>query len=248
MQSSLTKQIPNIITIFSLISGCISISMAIQGNYEVASYLIFLSAVLDFFDGLLARWLNAVSGFGKVLDSLSDIVSFGVAPAVLMYQIIVMSLTYNDSTFNLESADFVETLILLSSFLITVFSAIRLARFTIAENNKEFFQGLPTPAVAILVASISLILFTTETIHMQEFILNNLRLIVVVLVLSFLMVINIPMLKLSLDKENLKLNAFKYIFIICAGILLIIFKLYAIPLIIVLYIIISIISTLFNKA
>jgi CDP-diacylglycerol---serine O-phosphatidyltransferase len=245
MQKNSVNPIPNIITGLNLISGCIAISMAIQDNYTAAAYLIILSAVLDFFDGLMAKALNATSDFGKMFDSITDIVSFGVAPSVLMFKIMVMSLTFNDSTFNLESADFTENIFFLSSFLLTLFAAIRLARFTANNNETDSFKGMPTPASALLVASISLIVTSNETL--QYFIFNNTRLLIFIICISILMVINLPMMKMKFQGSKVKDNFMKYLFILGSIILLLIFQIAGLPLVILLYIVISIVNTLIKE-
>ena len=247
MQDAKINPVPNIITTLNLISGCISISMAIQGNYEIAAYLILLSAVFDFLDGMSAKLLNAVSSFGKVYDSIVDIVSFGVAPSILMYQIMVMSLTYSDSTFNLESANFKENIIILSSFLLTVFAGIRLARFTADTKERDYFRGMPTPASAIIISSLSIVLFTSEISTLQEFILDSNRLLILNICISILMVLNVPMLKMKFSNFRIKENLIKYIIIISSIVLLIVFQFAGIPLIILLYIILSIFNTLIKS-
>lgn len=238
--------IPNIVTGLNLLSGCVAISMAIQDNYETAALLILVSAILDFCDGMLAKVLHAESSFGKVFDSIVDVVSFGVAPSVLMFKIMIMSLTFNDSTFNLESADLTENVFMLSSFLLTLFAAIRLARFTSSEKESDYFKGLPTPASAILVASISTIA-TSEISTLQYFIFNNSRLLILIICISILMVVNLPMMKLKIYKGQLKDNFMKYLFILGAIILIVIFNIAGIPLIIILYIVLSIVNTLIKE-
>jgi len=246
MSQNNINPIPNIVTGFNLLSGCIAISMSMQDNYEVAALLILFCAILDFLDGLLARALNAVSDFGKVFDSLVDVVSFGVAPSVLMFKLMVMSLTFNDSTFNLESADFTENIFILSSFLITLFGAIRLARFTATNKESEYFRGLPTPASAILVASISM-LATSEISELQYFIFNNTRLLILIIIISILMVVNLPMMKMKFYNTKIKENFMKYLLILGSIILVVIFQVAAVPLIIILYIVLSIVNTLIKE-
>jgi len=246
MPENKINQIPNIITGINLISGCIAISMAIQDNYEAASYLILLSAILDFLDGFLAKALNAVSSFGKIFDSIVDVVSFGVAPSVLMFKIMVMSLTFNDSTFNLETADFRENIFILSSFLLTLFAAIRLARFTSSDKESEYFRGLPTPASAILVAAISKIA-TYEISTLQHFIFDNTRLLIFIICVSVLMVVNLPMMKLKFKTAKVRENLIKYLFILGSVILLIVFQIAGLPLVVLLYIVLSIVNTLLKE-
>lgn len=247
MEGEKVNPIPNIITGLSLVSGCISISMAIQTNYELASYLILLSAVFDLLDGIVARSLKAVSSFGKVFDSLVDLVSFGVAPSVLMYKIMIMSLTFNNSIFEPENPNFTENIFMLSAFLLTLFAAIRLARFTSSDKETEYFKGLPTPASAILVAALSIIIATSEDSALQYFIFDTVRLLIIIIGISVLMVINLPMMKLKFQNKKIKDNFMKYLLILGSLILLIIFQFAGIPLVIILYIVLSIVNTLIKE-
>lgn len=245
MQSKRVNPIPNIVTGLNLITGCVAISMAIQENYNLAAYLIILSSVFDFLDGMLAKLLNATSEFGKVFDSIVDMVSFGVAPGVLMYKIMIVSLTYNDATFNVETADFPEYLIMMSAFLVTLFVAIRLAKFTASDDQTNEFKGLPSPAAAILMASISYIAINISSF--QDFIFDNIRLLAIIMITSILMVVNLPMMKMKFNGTKIKDNFMKYIFIVGTIVLLIAFKFAGIPLIILLYIILSIVNTLIKE-
>ncbi|OZA56958.1 MAG: CDP-diacylglycerol--serine O-phosphatidyltransferase, partial [Sphingobacteriales bacterium 39-40-5] len=140
------KHIPNSVTCLNLFSGCLGIVFAFQGNLIWASYAIVIAAVFDFFDGMLARLLKAYSDIGKELDSLADMVSFGVLPSVIIYQLFALS----------PQIDFGADWLSFSAFIIAVFSALRLAKFNIDTRQSENFIGLPTPANALLIASFPL--------------------------------------------------------------------------------------------
>jgi CDP-diacylglycerol--serine O-phosphatidyltransferase len=139
MKTRLKKHFPNAITCANLFSGCVGIVLAFKGELVAASYAIFLSAIFDFFDGLASRVLKSFSGIGKDLDSLADVVSFGVLPAVIMYQLFLQG----------HQIDNVSTYLNFIAFLIAVFSALRLAKFNTDTRQSENFIGLPTPANAI---------------------------------------------------------------------------------------------------
>ena len=154
---SIKSIIPNIFTSLNLFAGFIAIIMAfIDGKAIFAAYFIIFAAIFDFIDGFAARLLNVKSDFGKNFDSFADIVSFGVALGIVIYQLLVMSLTeYSETaTFNTESPSIIENIILFSPFLIILCSAIRLTIFNTSENQNDYFKGLPTPANALFIASI----------------------------------------------------------------------------------------------
>ena len=141
------NHIPNAITLLNLLSGIFSIYFGMEGNLLFSAYCIFIAAVFDFFDGFAARLLHAKSDIGEQLDSLADVVSFGVAPGFIMFHMIKLSL----------GLDF-ESSLPFFGFIIPLFSALRLAKFNVDENQTDSFIGIPTPAVALLIASFPLII------------------------------------------------------------------------------------------
>src|ERR1700712_2095160 len=155
------KHLPNFIPCANLFSGCVGIVFAFQGELIVAAYAIFLSAIFDFFDGLASRVLKSYSGIGKDLDSLADMVSFGVLPAVIMYQLFLEAHQINN----------VSTYLNFIAFLIPVFSALRLAKFNVDTRQAEHFIGMPTPANAILIASFPIIIGHNNRFYLP-FLLN----------------------------------------------------------------------------
>jgi CDP-diacylglycerol--serine O-phosphatidyltransferase len=240
--NSVLKQIPNLITSINILLGCMAIAFAFERNLQAAAYIVFLAAVMDFLDGFFARMLNAYSDFGKTLDSLADIVSFGVAPSIILYQILIMSLTYHDPTFNIETASILESSILYTAFLIAVFGGIRLARFTIADQDKDYFSGVPIPATAILIASIGLSLVETEVNLLRDLILNTYFLVILVLLLSLLMVSGLRVFSIKFTSYKFSQNITRYVFLIISLMLLIIFQVFAIPVIFIIYIFMSLLN------
>ncbi len=241
--NSVIKQIPNLLTSLNIFLGCMAIAFAFEHNLQISGFIIFLAAIVDFLDGYFARSLNAISSFGKTLDSLADIVSFGVAPSIILYQMLIMSLTYHDSSFNIETATILESTVLYTSFLVAVFGGIRLARFTIStDSDKNYFYGLPTPAAAILVASIALILVETENVRLQDLILNTYFLVILVILLSLLMVSGIRLFNLKFTTYTFSKNVTRYIFLIISLILIIIFQVFAGPVIFFIYIFLSLLQ------
>ncbi len=231
------KHIPNIITCLNLVSGCISIVMALRGHIEIAALLIILAAVFDFFDGFAARLLNAKSKIGVDLDSLADLVSFGVAPAMILL------MWAETCFFNLAPGMQLPIIKLLSYivFLVPALSAIRLAKFNHDVRQTENFIGLATPANALFLGFLQ---FAAEKLP----ILNNYWVVLVTaIVFSLLLVSNIPMFSLKFKTFKFKENLPRYILLIIGAILLVAFQLGAFPVIILMYILISLSQLLVTK-
>jgi len=239
MAKPLYKNIPNLFTSLNLLAGCIAIVMALESYLLSAAFLIMLAAVFDFLDGALARALKAYSGIGKNLDSLADVVSFGVAPGVLVYNLILMSLTKSDYTFSLETANMGEKILLFSGFLVTVFSAYRLARFNVEQSGDNHFTGLPTPAAAIFYASLTYILLNGKSPFLYELLLQTWVQIILVLFISFMLVSRLPMFSLKFKNYAFNENQLRYLLITVSVILLFFFGFEALAGIILLYILIS---------
>ena len=238
------KNIPNLITLGNLTCGLLSILFAFEGNLALAGALIFYGAILDFFDGFAARLLKVNSEIGKQLDSMADMVTFGVAPGILMYQLIAMTnenpLCASSGVGNPLGISHVLTISLIA-FLIPIFSAIRLVKFNIDTRQISSFIGLPTPAAAIFIASLPIIGANYNANFSLEL------LIVTTVILSLLLVAELPLFSLKISKgETLKnqLNIIRIAFLISSVILLFILKFAAIPFIVILYIFLSIINNL----
>lgn len=224
------KHIPNAVTCLNLFSGCLGIVFAFQGELKSASYAILAAAILDFLDGMLARLLKAYSDIGKELDSLADMVSFGVLPSVIIYQLSLQS----------PQTGSWSTWISYSAFLIAVFSALRLAKFNIDVRQSENFIGLPTPANALLISSFPFII--DQGGSLSSYILNPLYLLLFSMVMGILLVSEIPLISLKFKNIELKQNLLRYILVFSSLILLLLFKFAAVPLIIILYFLISFIQ------
>ncbi len=235
------KHIPNILTLFNLLSGCIAIIFSFE-DIILTSYFVGIAVIFDFLDGFTARLLNAKSNIGKDLDSLADVVSFGVVPGIILYRLIELSVM-ND---NYEG--YLLTFIPFIAFLVPLFSALRLAKFNNDERQTEIFIGLPTPANAILIASFPLILIQNSTLaginlESYHFLFQNIFFLVfITLFLSYLLIAELPLLSLKFKTFNWKDNIIKYIFLGISLIALILFYYSAIPIIIILYILISLFS------
>ena len=237
------KQIPNFVTLLNLFCGSIAVIFAVNGNLVTACFFAFLGIFFDFFDGLLARKLNAQSELGLELDSLADVVTSGLVPGIVMFQLI--NLINDDVGFfgDIETTyGFTFSPLSLFGLLITLASAYRLAKFNIDDNQAESFIGLPTPANTLLILSFPLIMEFQNNDTMNAIILNKWFLIGVTLVSCFLLNAKIKLLALKFNNWSFKDNASKYILIIMAIVLLAVFQFAAIPLIIIFYILISLLN------
>ncbi|MGI4728208.1 MAG: CDP-diacylglycerol--serine O-phosphatidyltransferase [Janthinobacterium lividum] len=223
------KHIPNAITCTHLFSGCAGIVFAFHGKLDFAAYAVFMAAFFDFLDGMAARLLKVHSEIGKQLDSLADMVSFGVLPSVIVFQLFQLP----DSASN--------NFWIYSAFFIAVFSALRLAKFNVDTRQSNSFIGLPTPASAMLSASFPLILIQQNNFF-SGLILNKWFLIIYIIINCWLLVAELPLLSLKFKNLTFAENSFRYILLIFGIISLLIFKFAAIPLIILFYIILSIVQ------
>lgn len=235
---AIKNHIPNTITLLNLTSGIISIYFGVKGDphsLAIAGLFIFVAAVFDFFDGFAARMLNAKSSIGLQLDSLSDMVSFGVAPGFILYQMIILS--HGNPVPDEHGTDYLAFFAL----LVPLMAALRLAKFNTDENQTVSFSGLPTPALAILIASLPLIrweLYSNRQLFYM-FITNNYFLLGVAIFGSLLMVSKFPMFALKFTSFGWKANMIKYIFLITSVILLVLLNVLAIPFIVALYLFLS---------
>lgn len=232
MANCITRHIPNTITCCNLVSGCIAVSHAFSGNYDMAFLFIVIGAVFDFFDGMSARLLGVSSPIGKELDSLADVVTFGVAPSAMIFSLLY-TLEYPDAL----SA--VACLLPYTAFITAAFSALRLAKFNLDERQTTSFIGLPTPANALFWAS----LITGEQNFLESSPYITLGIIVLVVVTSITLIAEIPMFALKFKHWGLKGNGLKYTFIALCVPLLLIFRMSGFAVIVALYVILSIFAS-----
>ena len=220
---TLLKHLPNAMTCGNLLCGCIGLVMALRGHLELASWLIGLAAVLDFGDGFVARLVNVSGPFGKELDSLADVVTFGVLPATIVFQLCWFQ--------NLGAISY-------GAFLIAILSALRLANFNIDTRQSESFIGLPVPANAMLIAA-----FPLMGRYQPQFdgLWQNDIALGMMIAFSFMLVSEVPLFALKFKSFGWTENRSKYSFLIASVLLLLVLQFAAIPLIVLLYIVLSII-------
>ncbi len=231
-------------TLGNLLCGCLGIVFVFQGDLLTAAYLIFLAGILDFLDGFIARLLNQHSEIGKQLDSLADMVTFGVLPSFILAKLIQLSMMQDSLLSDLVPSHLLSQahlpLLAYAAFILALFSCLRLAKFNIDTRQSDSFIGVPTPANAFVVAAFPLILkFNPEYSFL---LLNSIILIAYTLIMSYLLISEIPLFALKFKDFSWTANKIKYIFLILSVILLVFMQFVAIPLIIFLYIILSLIS------
>lgn len=228
--------LPNVLTCCNLLSGCMAAVMIFRNHLEWAAYLVFISAFFDLLDGMAARKGQAYSPLGKELDSLADMVSFGFVPGAMVFKL--LQLAGMDMNFQNEQ---VIQIIQFFPFFITVFSALRLAKFNIDTRQTASFIGLPTPANGLFIVSLPLILRQFPG-KFDELILNPYTLIGFTILSSYLLVSNLPLFSMKFRTLDVRENLFQYILVLCALILFPVLLFAAIPVLIILYLLLSIIQ------
>src|SRR5688572_323219 len=246
------KQIPNLFTLLNLFLGVTAIIFILQTGETIVSdregimqihlpekiawgaLLIFCAAVVDFLDGFLARLLKANSPMGAQLDSLSDVVSFGVAPGLIIYQLLRISYAHEEAGLDVSIA------FLLPALIIPGAAAWRLAKFNIDGGQQYSFKGLPTPAAGLFIASLPLII-SLPGIDITNIIYNKWVLYSIIIVLSFIMVSNLPLMAMKFRDFSFKNNVPKYILAAIGIVSVILLKWLAVPVILVAYVIVSLI-------
>jgi CDP-diacylglycerol---serine O-phosphatidyltransferase len=259
------RHIPNLLTLFNLASGTTGIVLTLEGNWQPAVYLMLAAAFFDFFDGMAARFLKAYSETGRQLDSLADVVSFGVLPAVFAYTIFLHQFIGGESgtlqvpgspgpEFGITGIEgglrmvihpFLQWIILGSILLIPVFSAIRLARFNTGQGDDPFFHGLPTPAHALFWTGLFWQFIHGGLLYGRP--VSIFFLWSIMLIMVFQMILPVPMYTLKFEHFRLQGNLIRYLLIFLSVIILIMSGLSGLTLIILLYILLSLLNLLLGR-
>jgi CDP-diacylglycerol--serine O-phosphatidyltransferase len=233
------KQIPNFITSLNLAAGSLAVIFAIDGHLIWAGIFICLAAVFDFIDGFAARLLKAYSEVGKQLDSLADLVSFGLAPAAILFTLLEFSMFGKNQPIHLIAASWDQWLILFSALLMPVLGAFRLARFNTLPDE-PFFRGLPIPSNGIFWASMGLMLEVPKYQELFQHLFSTRILLFLGLFTSGMMVITLPMFSLKVKNLKWQDNWYRYLFVLVALILLVTLNVYGLALTILIYIFLNI--------
>lgn len=239
------KHIPNLFTLGNLFCGLLAILFAVGGHLNIAGGFIFLGAFLDFFDGMLARILKVSGELGKQLDSLADLITFGVAPAFIVFQLFF--LIDSQSFFNPlanwpDCGAYSQNYWAYTAWLIPLFSALRLAKFNIDKHQNDGFTGLPTPANALFFISIPLMMHFQPEAWMSTFLGQTSILTMLCVLMSYLLVSGIPLLSLKFKNLSWQENKMRYTLLLSSVLLLFVFRFVAVPIILLLYPILSIIN------
>jgi CDP-diacylglycerol--serine O-phosphatidyltransferase len=249
------KHIPNLITLGNLFCGTIATILAVQGDFVAAGLFVVIGIIFDFFDGFAARLLNVSGELGKQLDSLADMVTSGVVPGIIMF-----NLLYQSSFKNLDiqyidagvlpiitSSEDIFSGISYIGLLLTLGACYRLAKFNIDTRQSESFIGLPTPAMSLFVISLPLIQEYSTIAWMQSLVSNNYFLILTTLLLTYLMNAEIPLFSLKFKEYTFKNNFVKYFFLSISLLLILTLNFSSIPIIIILYVFLSVTQEFYRR-
>ncbi|WP_439129431.1 CDP-alcohol phosphatidyltransferase family protein [Polaribacter sp.] len=245
------KHIPNLLTLGNLFCGTVATIFAVHGVFELAALFVVLGIFFDFFDGFAARLLNVSGDLGTQLDSLADMVTSGVVPGIIMFRLLSPNDYFVSSFEGTESmiwSGIKIAPIQLLGLLLTLGACYRLAKFNIDTRQTDSFIGLPTPAMSLFVISLPLIQQFSDIEFTQNLISNNYFLIAITLILTYLMNAELPLFSLKFKEYSIKNNLVKYLFLVVSLGMIIFLQYLSIPLIIGLYVIVSIFSNDGKKA
>jgi CDP-diacylglycerol--serine O-phosphatidyltransferase len=231
---TIKKHIPNIITLLNLFCGCIALVLISKSHFYGAFFWVCLGIFLDFFDGFFARLFKVASPLGLQLDSLADMVTSGVVPGYVMYVLLGSTTTGNE-------------FLPYFGFIITLGACYRLANFNIDTRQTDSFIGLPTPANALFVLSLPLILKNSDSLVMLELLTNSWVLLAIAVVSAYIMNAEIPLFSLKIKKFNWKDNALQIAFLIGSVLLLLFFQFLGVAFVIAGYVFLSIVNNKFWK-
>ncbi|UKN01534.1 CDP-alcohol phosphatidyltransferase family protein [Paracrocinitomix mangrovi] len=274
---AIRRLIPHLFTAGNLVGGILAIVLTLNGNIELAPFCILISALLDFLDGFVARLLKVPSELGKQLDSLADMVTFGVAPGIMIYTMLdplyydrtIIKYINNSSDFlninwQVDNFNFGTEIVDISTshlltiqpiqffaLIIPIFAMFRLAKFNLDTRQTSGFIGLPTPAMTIFIAAIPIItsnITSQSELAIAALLIHPYFLVAISIILSILMVAPIPLFALKFKKFGWKGNEIRYIFLTLSAVMLATLFWWALPLIILLYLVLSIINNVITKS
>lgn len=237
----LIKQLPNLITLLNLFCGSVAVIFAINGNFPATAMFMFLGIIFDFFDGFAARLLKAQSPLGLQLDSLADVVTSGLVPGIVMYKLLGLATHVSDGNQEAVWGDSLHFHGVYTTFLpflglcITLAAAYRLAKFNIDEDQQSYFKGLPSPANALMIVSLPLIILYQSQSFLKDLILNPWFLVAVTVLSCYLLNSSIKLFALKFKSFAFKPNLVRYVFLLLTIVLLACFQFGGVPLVILAY-------------
>ncbi|CAM1368415.1 CDP-alcohol phosphatidyltransferase family protein [Tenacibaculum xiamenense] len=238
---NIKKHIPNLITLGNLLSGTIAAILAVKGDFYGTAIMVILGIAFDFLDGFVARILKVQGELGKQLDSLADMVTSGVVPGIVMLQLFVNAIDIDAvGYFGVDEYGKSGSNLPYLGLILTLAAGYRLAKFNIDERQSDSFIGLPTPAMSLFVISLPLIGEYGQSQFFLDLLHNKYVLIIITFLLSFLMNAELPLFSLKFKSFGIKENIVKYIFLITSILFIVLLKVVAIPMIILLYVVISV--------
>ncbi|WP_202702451.1 phosphatidylcholine/phosphatidylserine synthase [Flavobacterium sp. UGB4466] len=236
---NIKKHIPNLITLINLFCGCIAVVFVSQDNFLMAFCMVSLGIFFDFFDGFFARLFKVSSPLGLQLDSLADMVTSGVVPGYVMYSLFLKSADPNNEV--------ALTIVPFLGFIVTLGSCYRLANFNIDTRQTDSFIGLPTPANALFVLSLPLVIDFSDSLIIFEMLTNHWVLLGITLCSAYILNAEIPLFALKVKKFTVKDNVLQIVFLLISLVLVVLLQYMAIPLIIIIYVLLSIVNNIFLK-
>ena len=236
---SIKKHIPNFITFLNLSAGLLALVHAFNGNYNEAFSLVCLGIFFDFWDGFFARKFNVSGDLGLQLDSLADLITAGLVPGVVMYKMFA-DIQENQPIYNLTPETWFMGAVPYVGFIITLASAYRLAKFNIDTRQTDSFIGLPTPANALLILSIPMIIYNSAFEGVSDFLSNPYVLLIITLISSYLLNAELPLFSLKIKNFTLQKYKLQISFLVISVLLLLFLQYLAIPIIILLYVLLSV--------
>ncbi|CAI2765372.1 CDP-alcohol phosphatidyltransferase family protein [Flavobacterium collinsii] len=236
---NIKKHIPNLITLINLFCGCIAVVFVSQENFLMAFCMVSLGIFFDFFDGFFARLFKVSSPLGLQLDSLADMVTSGVVPGYVMYSLFLKSADPNNEV--------ALTIVPFLGFIVTLGSCYRLANFNIDTRQTDSFIGLPTPANALFILSLPLVIDFSDSLFIFEMLTNHWVLLGITLCSAYILNAEIPLFALKIKKFTVKDNVLQVVFLLICLVLVVLLQYMAIPLIIIIYVMLSVVNNIFLK-
>ncbi|MDL2143380.1 CDP-alcohol phosphatidyltransferase family protein [Flavobacterium tructae] len=236
---NIKKHIPNLITLINLFCGCIAVVFVSQENFLMAFCMVSLGIFFDFFDGFFARFFKVSSPLGLQLDSLADMVTSGVVPGYVMYSLFLKSADPNNEV--------ALTIVPFLGFIVTLGSCYRLANFNIDTRQTDSFIGLPTPANALFILSLPLVIDFSDSLFIFEMLTNHWVLLGITLCSAYILNAEIPLFALKIKKFTVKDNVLQIVFLLICLVLVVLLQYMAIPLIIIIYVLLSVVNNIFLK-